>query len=124
MSHSVKGGVMSAQASQLRERVCVCVCVFVGGGDGGHREDHWGLLDPSYCSEHRPMYLQPHMHAHNNLIHAQRKMSRNKAHTLQTCLYTCLSRSRVDSVQPSFSCPQTGVTQPLSLRLYQVFSFP
>lgn len=23
-----------------------CGCVFVGGG-GGHREDHWGLLDPA-----------------------------------------------------------------------------
>ena len=24
-----------------------------GGRGGGHREDHWGLLDPSCCSEHR-----------------------------------------------------------------------
>lgn len=38
------------------ECVCMCVCLLgvEGWRDGGHHEDHWGLLDPSCCSEHRP----------------------------------------------------------------------
>lgn len=39
--------------------------VFVGGG--GHHEDHWGLLDPSCCSEYRPTHIQSHMNTHTQI---------------------------------------------------------